>query len=338
MKLKEIQKLLSQLTLEEQEAVTERIYEMLEGYNYNLNNVENVQREKEGYICPYCSSNNTKKNGVIKGVQRHLCKECGKNYRSNTGTATAHLKKKEKFKSYIIHFLAGKSIRACASLTGISIQTSFDWRHKILSSLQKQQDSTMLGGVCESDEIFFTFSEKGNKNLKRKARKRGKSIYEKKKRGISDEKLAVIISSDRTGNKHIKVAKRGRIRKKDIENALKGRIEPNTVLCTDAHRSYTAFAKSNNIEHHTIKVSAKELKRGIYHVQNVNFIAKDLRDWLSQFGGVSSKYLQNYLNWYSMLESIKQTVNAPRLIAGLVAASTSAWQLFQNIHSLEYLF
>lgn len=37
--------------------------------------------------------------------------------------------------------LAGYSLEKCAKLTGISKQTAFDWRYKILSALGKFQKS-----------------------------------------------------------------------------------------------------------------------------------------------------------------------------------------------------
>jgi transposase-like protein len=84
----------------------------------------------------------------------------------STGAVTAHLKKKELLKVYIPNMLEGYSLDKCAKLTGISEQTSFDWRHKILTALGKFQKEQMLSGNCETDDVFIDFSEKGNQNLK----------------------------------------------------------------------------------------------------------------------------------------------------------------------------
>lgn len=120
--------------------------------------------------------------------------DCKKNFRVSTGSVTAHLKKKELLKAYIPHMLSGYSLEKCAKLTGISKQTAFDWRYKILSALGKFQQSQTLSGICESDDVFLEFSEKGNQDLERKSRKRGKSIFVKKKRGINEDKVAILIS------------------------------------------------------------------------------------------------------------------------------------------------
>ena len=52
----------------------------------------------------------------------------------------------------------------------------------------------MLSIICKSDDVFIEFSEKGNQNLDREPRKRGKSVFIKKKRGIYDDKVVVLIS------------------------------------------------------------------------------------------------------------------------------------------------
>jgi hypothetical protein len=118
---------------------------------------------------------------------------------------------------------------------------------KILTALGKFQKEQMLSGNCENDDVFIEFSEKGNQNQKRVPRKRGKSIFIKKKRGINQDKVAVLISCDRKGNKHVQVATRGRISEKNINDILKDKLAPKTVLCTDGHRSFEAFAKRINL-------------------------------------------------------------------------------------------
>ncbi len=320
----------------ERNEVIEMVYKLISEMNFSLDSIEKSRTEAGGRECPYCKAKGAIKAGFLNNVQRYKCKSCGKNFRANTGTATAHLKKKALLKTYLIHFFAGKSLRECARETGISQQTSFDWRHKILAAFQHQQDSTTFSGICESDDVFFRFSEKGKKHLDRKARKRGQGVFEIRKRGINEDHLAVIISADRRGNKHLQVAKRGRVSKKDIERILENKIQPGTILCTDAHRSYTAFAKSNGIEHHTLKASAKEFKKGQYHIQHVNQVCSDLKKWIERFNGVSTKYLQNYLNWYSLIDAINRSSNRTRVIATMISLAPNAWALFKNIGVVKY--
>ena len=71
------------------------------------------------------------------------------------------------------------------------------------------------------------------------------------------------------------------------------------------HRSFEAFAKENKLVHQTIKVSAKQYKKGIYHAQHVNQTAQE-KYWMRNFNDVATKYLQNYLNWYALKTSINE--------------------------------
>jgi len=63
-----------------------------------------------------------------------------------------------------------------------------------------------------------------------------------------------------------------------LEKVFEGKLDNVETLCTDTHRSYTAFAKSNNIDHQKFNASkGQRVKNKIYHVRNVNNTAKRLR-------------------------------------------------------------
>lgn len=283
--------------------------------------------------CPLCKSQSIVANGKNKGVQRFRCKSCGKNFSENTGTSVFSLKKGHLWTTYIKHMFEGHSITQCAELTGICTQTSFDWRHKVLGSLQSLSPDK-FEGISESDDIFFNYSEKGSRTLTRKPRKRGNHGI---KRGISDDKVAVILTCDRKSHKDFKVAKRGRIRKVDLEKVLSGKLDQDAVLCTDSHRSYTAFAKAAGIEHQRIHARKKQyVKDKIYHVQNANQTARALKDWMVGFNGVSTKYLQNYLSWFMLLEQVKGKTDKIKEFAIAALISTNAWSIFKGL-SLNHI-
>jgi hypothetical protein len=53
----------------------------------------------------------------------------------------------------------------------------------------------------------------------------------------------------------------------------------------------------------------QHVKKGIYHIQNVNSLHNRVKKWIdSTFWGVSTKYLQNYLNWYRIQETYKNSL------------------------------
>ena len=113
-------------------------------------------------------------------------------------------------------------------------------------------------GIVESDDLFFTYSEKGNHNLGRQLRKRG---AKGSTAGISEEKVAAIATCGCTGNKDFKVATKGRISKENLDTALLGKIDKAAVLCSNSHRSYIAFAKSKDFEDQKIQCFKRAARR-----------------------------------------------------------------------------
>ncbi len=81
--------------------------------------------------CPHCKSEKIRANGKLKGVQRYVCNSCRKNFSETMGKFWFSLKKKDQMNRYLYCLLSGYRIRKSAKETGIAIQTSFDWRHKL---------------------------------------------------------------------------------------------------------------------------------------------------------------------------------------------------------------
>lgn len=212
----------------------------------------------------------------------------------------------------------------------INKKTAFDWRHKILSGLENLSDGTFKG-ITESDETFFLQSSKGIKLDDRKPRKRGGSAN---KRGVSNEQVAVIVTADRNKKVDLTLAGIGRIRKTDIEKAIGEKVTGETILCSDSHGSYKGFALDRKIEHHSIRAGLKQyVKQKIYHIQHVNSIDSRLKRWIEyQFGGVSTKYLQKYLNWFKAKEKLKQSNEFLKDFTNLSLEDNSTYKRFRLIN------
>lgn len=122
--------------------------------------------------CPHCGFLKYVKLGIDKGSQRYKCKSCKRNFTEYTGTWMAGLHKKDKVDKYMTLMLQEKSLDKIKEELSINKKTAFDWRHKILSSME-DVDKDSFTGITESDETFLMFSEKGKQSLNRKGRKRG---------------------------------------------------------------------------------------------------------------------------------------------------------------------
>lgn len=294
----------------------------------DTSSLQSLAEKKQIITCPSCGGGKISGNGNHKNVQRYVCRGCKKYFRESTGRLTHNLKKPALVSKYMYNMLLGYSIRKCATETGICIQTSFDWRHKIISSFNDLRPNS-FEGIVESDDIFFLESSKGNRDLDRKRRSRGSKAT---KRGISNEQVAVVVTQDRNGNQELAVVKKGRISKSDLDKTLGSKIKKGSILCTDAHRSYTAFAKDKEIEHQKfIANKGQRVVNKVYHVQNVNNTAKRLRTWMRPYNGVATKYLQNYMNWFMVLDKIKNNSNRLKAFATCAMASTATYHFWETI-------
>ena len=88
-------------------------------------------------------------------------------------------------------------IKKIAKEIGISIPTSFDWRHKILSSLSDFAPQT-LSGIVECDELELALSNKGDRHLVRKPRKRGTDF--KRNEPSKEVTVVQVVTAVQTGD------------------------------------------------------------------------------------------------------------------------------------------
>ena len=261
------------------------------------------KRVSKGKVCPICGSIKVVCNGHQKdGKQRYKCKDCGKTFVITSNSIASGTRKSiDTWGMFVQCMVDGYSLRRCAKKCRIHKNTAFAWRHKILDSLQEVLSSTVLEGIIEADETFFSVSYKGNHKhstftMPRKSRKRGKST---KTRGISKQKVCVPCAISRNGFAFSVISNLGRISIKNLHNAFDNKLQPNSILCTDKLSSYRQFSKDNNLN--LIQLKSGKSKQGIYNIQHINNYHKELKEFIDGFHGVSTKYLNNYLTWYSFI-------------------------------------
>jgi len=283
---------------------------------------------KQG-CCAHCGHTKYVKFGKDKGAHRYKCKSCKRSFTEYSGTWMDGLHRKDKIDGYLKLMLEEKSLDKIKETLAINKKTAFDWRHKILSSIE-QSEKAGFTGITESDETFFLRSEKGKEKQDHKPRKRG---GKSSKKGVNDEHIAVIVTQDRKDQVDLTVATAGRLKKVDIENAIGKRLTEQTILCTDSHVSYKGFAIDNHLEHHPLRSDLKQrIKHGVYHIQHVNSTHNRLKKWIdSKFWGVSTKYLQQYLNWFRIKETLKDSKQFLKDFAHMSAQDVQAYQRYASL-------
>ena len=288
--------------------------------------VANTRKRKP---CPHCRSEKVYKRGKQKGVQMYQCRECTKWYSETTGTPLWDIKLKHKWQAYLRCMQQGMAIKKIAKELNISIQTSFDWRHKILSSLAELSPEK-LQGIVECDELELPVNNKGCRSLDREPRKRP-SDFKRNEPYDGASTVQVVTVVERGGGKYLKAVEAKRLSTEQIRQALKGKLAEGTTLITDKHPSYKALTKQNpSLKHKTVRSTDHvNPKDKTVHLQHVNSTHGQLRKFLSPFNGVSSKYLQNYLNWFAYADQLANTKTLLKQWLITILLSPNAYALFR---------
>jgi transposase-like protein len=249
--------------------------------------------------CSHCGGESFISNGSVNGKKRYKCKNCKRSFGLYSETIYNDIKKTDKFELFKnIMFTEGIiPLRTMCERVGISIQTSFDWRHKLMNPVCDVEKKFL--GETQLDDIWVNYSQKGRRGLKYSKKRAGT-----KKAGDNNYQVKILTATNKEQT-IMKVAKIGRISKIDIENNFGDLIDSNTKLISDAHPSIVGFAKDNGIKHTFFKSEEHVAKTG----ENVQF----LNNQASRFDtllnrtckGVATKYLQNYANFFSFIENNK---------------------------------
>lgn len=275
--------------------------------------------------CPHCRSNDVRGNGKLKSMQRYVCKKCNKHFSQSTGKFWYALKKRELINKYMHCLVAGYSIRKSAELTGISIQTSFDWRHKLLTSFSTIFPLSFQG-IVEINDYVFQYSEKG---------KRQKSIQES---DGSNKQVTIVATCDRSGREDLRVITKGNLRTEDITNVLHGRVHNVELIVSQSHENYNSLGEKIKVDH-TNSADATRQKKAekIHHIQNINNMYTRLVNFMNPFHGVATKYLQNYMNWFLILEKIRNSTKKIATIMRIALSTDRAWFNYKNKNINIYL-
>lgn len=255
--------------------------------------------------CPHCQASSAQLApwGWSRGLRRYRCRACLRTCNTLSGTALAHLRKAEHWQSYAQALIDGLPLRQAAQRCGVDKNTALLWRHRFLRAAAAHGD-TQESGIVEADETFFLESFKGQRQLPRPARQRGGVGAT---RGTGPDQVAVMVVRDRAG--HMADFQLAKLDAVHVRQALLPLIERESVLCTDGASVYAAFAAANGITHCVVHDRAgQRVREGAFHIQNVNAYHSRLKNWMTRFHGVATKYLVNYLGWRRMLERYQHNI------------------------------
>lgn len=288
--------------------------------------------------CPHCQSFSIRCNGFSKlKRQKYLCKSCNKNFSESTHRIFWWIKKKDTLIKYLYGLLHGFTVRQCAEKYGISIQTSFNWRHKLLSCIA-EMPTGRFNGILELNQISFKYSTKGAKAMKNVALNINDQLNLNRK-DLINKPVSVLAAKDRSGNELLKVVKMGKLNDSDYQVELLEQVKDVLIICKDFGKmsqemilkQSKGFALKNTYFSKKIREEALNLKR-------VKLMKMEVMDFIRRRRGVATKYLQNYLDWYLLLNRIKNRLDRLRLLESLVFNAKMGLLAYKEIENKHILF
>ena len=314
--------LFRELAPEERRALVSELYKVTE---------ELELTGKQAKNCPHCNSSSIHKYGTHNGEQRFKCSDCRKTFKETTGTALSKIRKKALFLKFQ-DAMVNEDYAPIATMSarfGISVPTAFNWRHKVLLSLPEISDK--FEGEAEIDELWIRYSQKGREGLDF-PKKRGGTSH----KGDSDYQVKILTAAN-AAQTEMKVTNIGRLSKSDIQRTMGDKLSKKTILISDKHKSIGAYAKANKITHYSFKATEHTTSEG-KGVQLLNSIAERVDTVLNRrFKGVSTKYLQLYVNWFKFKENHKGQTGEIDM-QNEILSRKHTWDLFSNIEKVYGAF
>ena len=316
------------LTKEGKREFLDNLYEFLNTNRLTALDYQRIKILSTAPICPRCRCEYVTKAGVHNGRQVYKCKNCKYQFRETAKSLVYYSHKYYLLVDYIKCMLEGKSLRACAREVGISLPTSFKWRHKILAAIQGLEGGINFTGITETDELLMEYSEKGRKF---------KTLEEKEQAMKTvHPNVAVLVMTDREGNLLFKHTGEHKVQNSQIKEELKRRVSENNLICFKPNEEFQQAVKESSSK----KVLVMHKTKGL-SIYSVNVAEKKITNflvWMMRFRGVATKYLQNYLMWFVIMNKyLKDKVESDigRLL-NLSSHDRWAWERYFKLIKLKY--
>ena len=247
----ELQQILDNLTPEERKQLQTQLDRQIKVDNItnptqSTNTKPKVKPKSDNskvYCCPLCGSASYKKHGTTtSGMQRYICKDCGKTFSENYGDSLrySHLTSDE-WLDIIRGIVNNHSLPQIARDCGISKSTAWSCRMKINQAIMTMYGySDLFQGTTQADEYYCRAAFKGKRDPEffiytlRRMPRHNRNYYEKveylqqaglydklkrdepdylqqlleeepkMKRGISNEQICILTLVDE--NKHHRIS------------------------------------------------------------------------------------------------------------------------------------
>ena len=242
-----------------------------------------IYKNNDIECCPICGGNKYIKHGLYKGIQRYKCKECSKTFSNATNSLWSYSKKDlTKWIEFTELMLENKTLRFCAKKLNINLATAFYWRHKVLHGLKQDYIPNRLKGDVHINKTILKENFKGCRNI---TKTRRSNIWIIAAKGDEDSILAIPAFKD-YWDWNI------------FHKKIYSKIEKESYIVAYNDRYISLKAKEHN------KKSVKKIR----YDDRIGYIKINLENWLSNFKGIATKYLEEYLSFF-VLFNLDRMIN-----------------------------
>ena len=300
------------------------------------NEETNPKNYAEVVSCSNCKSHNISKNGKDRnGIQRYKCKGCGHTFSATSNTLSSHTSQSVgQWMSFIIGLFNCEKCETLSKKCGISIPTAHEWRLKVFAALEHLEKDVKLTKVIMADDTRLPYSFKGNHREDFYAPRKSHNRGNQNTRKISnDNTVCILCAVDSEGHSFSRLIGFGNPSGRRISEGFKDKLDvtEDTILVTDGAPCFSQTVKDYSIpcwnRKTALKYGSKKYPNiiGELHIQGVNSYHSRLKQFISRFRGVASRYLPGYIMLFDYMENNKhmsQEDMAKKIIDAMTKVST----------------
>ena len=242
---------------------------------------------QDGSRCVHCRATHVQKWGRASGRQRFRCCACRRTFSTFTGTALQNLKRPELWRKFLWCIDGRLTVRQTGAVLGVDKDTALRWRHRLLDQWRAAGRRTLAGAVVVG-RFWVPHSAKGVRYLQRPPRHRGEPWSFPP---LQTGPVTVLVAWSNP-REVVLESFIGDIRRVDYARRLQPRLGGVTEILGvgGPFTPLALFARGIGAEY--------VQERRSFFPRRVWEIRRDLRSWLRPFRGVSTRRLNNYLEWY----------------------------------------